>query len=67
MTLNSHEAFCLQTATHFSAVRGVGAKRTRQDFTSLEDAQAYAATFGDKRTMVYAINDMGNNAHIGNF
>ena len=67
MTLNSHEAFCLKTATHFSAVRGVGVKRTRQDFTSLEDAKTYAATFGDKRTMVYAINGMGNNAHIGNF
>lgn len=67
MTLNSHEAFCLQTATSFSAVRGRGAQRTRKNFTSIDDAKAYAATFGDKRTMVYAVNDMGNNAHVGNF
>jgi len=67
MTLNAHEAFCLNTATSFSAVRGRGANRTREDFKSLEAAQAYATTFGDKRTMVYAVNDMGNNAHVGNF
>ena len=67
MQLNTHEAFCLATATSFSAVRGRGAQRTRKNFASLQDAQAYAATFGDKRTMVYAVNDMGNNAHVGNF
>lgn len=67
MTLNSHEAFCLKTAVSFSAVRGRGFQRTRKDFSSLDEAKAYAAEFGDKRTMVYAVNDMGNNAHVGNF
>lgn len=66
-SLNSHEAFCFATAATFSAVRGRGASRTRENFTSFDDAKAYAAQFGDKRTMVYAVNDMGNNAHIGNF
>lgn len=66
MTLNTHEAFCLNTATSFSAIRGRGFQRTRKDFTSFEDAQAYATTFGDKRTMVYAINALGNCAHICN-
>lgn len=67
MQLTTHEAFCLATATSFSAVRGRGFKRTRQNFSSFDDAKAYAETFGDKRTMIYAVNDMGNNAHIGNF
>ena len=66
MTLNTHEAFCLNTATSFSAVRGRGANRTRKDFMSLEAAQAYATTFGDKRTMIYAVNGLGNSAHILN-
>jgi len=66
MKLNTHEEFCFKTAISFSAVRGRGEQRTRQDFCSLEKAKEYAAKFGDKRTMVYAVNAMGNNAHICN-
>jgi hypothetical protein len=66
MQLNSHEQNCLNNAIGFTAVRGIGAKRTRQDFTCIEDAKAYAATFGDKRTMLYAITEVGHNAHICN-
>jgi hypothetical protein len=66
MTLNTHEQFCFDTAVKFTAVRGMGAKRTRKDFTTFDDAKEYAATFGDKRTMIYAVNDLGNNAHITN-
>ena len=32
----------------------------------MDDAKAYAATYGDKRTMVYAVNALGNSAHICN-
>lgn len=66
MQLNAHEQKCLDNAVSFTAVRGLGHKRTRQDFTSFDDAVAYAATFGDKRTMLYAITDIGHNAHICN-
>lgn len=63
---NPHEQFCYETAIKFSAIRGYGAKRTRQEFTSAEDAKTYAKTFGDNKTMIYAINDLGNFAHIFN-
>ena len=63
---NPHETFCLNTATHFVAVRGRGAQRTRKDCPTRDVAKAYAAEFGDKRTMVYAVNALGNSAHICN-
>ena len=63
---NPHEEFCYNTATSFSAVRGFGANRTRKDFATFDEAKAFGATYGDKRTMVYAINDLGNYAHICN-
>lgn len=63
---NPHETFCLETATHFVAVRGRGNNRTRQDCATMEIAEAYGADFGDKRTMVYAVNANGNSAHIRN-
>ena len=62
----SHEKFCIDTATHFSAVRGFGAKRSRHDFTTFGDALEHADETGDGRTMIYAINDLGNSAHICN-
>jgi hypothetical protein len=48
---NPHETYCNETATHFVAVRGQ--QRTRKDCATMDDAKAYAATYGDKRTMVY--------------
>lgn len=66
-TPNPHEEFCRNTATHFVAVRGrTPATRTRVEFATLEDARAYGATFGDRRTMVYAVNGVGNSAHLEN-
>jgi len=61
---NPHETYCNETATHFVAVRGQ--QRTRKDCATMDDAKAYAATYGDKRTMVYAVNALGNRAHICN-
>lgn len=64
--LNTYEADCLNNAVAFTAVRGFGSKRTRAEFTTFDDAVQHAATFGDKRTMIYAIVDFGNAAHICN-
>ena len=61
-----HEKFCFETATSFTAVRGRGFNRTRKTFSTFDGALEYAATIGDARTMLYAINDMGNSAHICN-
>lgn len=69
MTFNNpHEQFCFDTATHFSAVRGriAAGTRTREFFETLDAAKDYAKTHGDGRTMVYAINHLGNSAHIMN-
>lgn len=63
---NPHETFCLENAASFTAVRGFGRKRTRTDHATIEDAEAMAATYGDGRTMIYAITDAGNSAHIRN-
>ena len=66
-TENQHEAFCLKTATHFVAVRGrTPAQRVRYPADTLEAAKAIGAGFGDGRTMIYAVNAMGNSAHICN-
>jgi len=63
---NPHEIFCLENAASFTAVRGFGQKRIRTEHATIEDAQAKAATYGDGRTMIYAITDAGNSAHICN-
>lgn len=65
--LNGHEVFCLTEADHFVACRGRSAfGRTRETFPTLAEAEAYAATFGDRRTMVYAVTSAGHSAHIKN-
>lgn len=61
-----YEQFCFDTATSFSACRSRGATRTREVFTTFADALEYADLLGDGRTMIYAINDLGNAAHICN-
>ncbi len=64
---NVHEAFCLRTATHFAAVRGRRpSQRVRYEVASLDAAKAIGAGYGDGRTMIYAINSLGNSAHICN-
>ena len=65
---NPHEQFCFDTATHFTAVRGriMAGNRTRETFDTIGVARTYAATFGDNRTMIYAVNSLGNSAHIMN-
>jgi hypothetical protein len=62
-----HEVFCLANADHFVACRGSKpATRIRARFDWMDQAEAFAATFGDKRTMIYAVTAEGRCAHIKN-
>ena len=63
---NPHETFCLENAASFTAVRGFGSKRIRTDHATKAEAEAQAKTYGDGRTMIYAITAQGNSAHICN-
>ena len=65
--LTTHEEFCLKNAAHFVAARGrTPASRTREQFVTLPEAQAFAAAIGDGRTMIYAVTTLGHSAHITN-
>ena len=65
--MTGHEANCLAAADHFVAVRGRTPRdRIRKTFATLADAEAFAATFGDRRTMIYAVTAEGRSAHIKN-
>jgi hypothetical protein len=62
-----HEAACLATADHFIACRGSKpATRIRARFDRIDQAEAFAATFADRRTMIYAVTAEGRSAHIKN-
>ena len=63
---NPHETFCTNNATSFTAVRGFGRNRTRTDHATRAEAEEMAAKYGDGRTMIYAITEAGNSAHICN-
>lgn len=62
----TYEADCLAAAVSFTAVRGLGAKRKREEHPSLEAARAAAKVYGDGKTMIYAITALGQSAHIEN-
>ena len=65
--LTTHEEFCLKNAAHFVAARRRRpATRTRQQFATLPDAQAFGAAIGDGRTMIYAVTTLGHSAHTIN-
>lgn len=64
--LNSHEAKCLDNAVEFTAVRGRGGMRTCFRFGTLDEAKAHAESFGDGRTMIYAVTAEELAAHIMN-
>jgi hypothetical protein len=64
--MTTHEATCFADAVMFTAVRGRGAYRTRENFPTFDDALAYAAEAGDGRTMIYAVTALGGSAHIRN-
>jgi hypothetical protein len=65
--MTGFEANCLAAADHFIACRGSKpATRIREAFATLALAEAFAATFGDRRTMIYAVTAEGRSAHIKN-
>lgn len=65
--LEDFDRYCIQNATHFRCVRGLNPlTRTRENFPSLEQAKQYAATFGDRRTIIYAVTSNGRAAAIAN-
>jgi hypothetical protein len=57
MTYNllPREQFVLDNADHFVAVRGRGLNRTRNTFKTIKEAESFGRTYGDKRTMIYAV------------
>jgi hypothetical protein len=62
-----YEATCLATSDHFIACRGSKpATRIRARFDRIDQAEAFAASFGDSRTMIYAVTAEGHSAHIKN-
>jgi len=65
--LTTHEELCLQNAAHFVAAKGrMPRDRTRQQFATLPEAQAYGAAIGDGRTMIDAVTTLGHSTHITN-
>lgn len=61
------EQNCLDNAQHFTAVRGNRpSQRIKKKFDTLEHAIEFAKTYGDKRTMIYAVTETGSHAHIQN-
>jgi len=64
--MNTHEEFCFKTAIMFVAIRRIQGTKTRAEFTTIDEAKEYGGTFNDGRTMIYAVNNLGNNAHITN-
>jgi hypothetical protein len=62
-----YEATCLAAADHFIACRGSKpATRIRAQFDRIDQAEAFAASFGDSRIMIYAVTAEGRSAHIKN-
>jgi hypothetical protein len=65
--MTGFEANSLAATDHFIACRGSKpATRIRARFDRIDQAEAVAATFGDSRTMIYAVTTEGCSAHIKN-
>ena len=56
----------IAAAVAYTAVRGVLSNRVRIDCASLQEAEEAAASYGDGRTMIYAVDANGGAAHIKN-
>lgn len=66
-SLTELDQHCLNNAILFTAIRGRSPmNRTREEFATIEDAKRYAATFGDGRTIIYAVTAHGRSAPIIN-
>lgn len=59
-----YEQDVIDNAVEFTAVRGVRSNREVERFATLQEAIAFAP--GDKRTMIYAVDANGLQAHVQN-
>lgn len=64
ITLAAYEADIRNRAEYYTAVRGFGGNRTRAEFKTLDEARAAAATFGDRKTMIYAVAASGQSVLV---
>jgi hypothetical protein len=65
--LTEFDQHCLNNAILFTAIRGRRpADRTRVEFDTLEEAKAYGQSFGDGRTIIYAVTVKGRSTPIAN-
>lgn len=64
--IEHHSRSAAENAAYFTAVRGMGARRTRVDCSSITEAEEVAASHGDGRTMIYAVSHDGGSAHLKN-
>lgn len=64
-SLDDFDAHCIANAAYFTAIRGRNPlTRSRVEFDTLEAAKEYAASFGDKATLIYAVTAQGRSAPI---
>lgn len=62
-----HQQHCFMKAVYFTAIRGGRPQnRIRKEFKTFEEACAFGATFGDNRTMIYAVTADERADHIVN-
>lgn len=61
-----YEEKIFNEATYFVAVRGKGKHRIRTECTTFNEAKEFGSNHSDKRTMIYAVNELGSAAHICN-
>lgn len=67
--MTPHEKHCLDNAAYFTTVRGMSPMspaREKHRHLTLEQAKEYAQSWGDGRTMIYAVTGSGRDAHICN-
>ena len=66
--LTPHEAYCLENASYFTALRGGlrGQQRIRHVAKTMAEAEEFAGRYNDGRTMIYAVTAEGRDAHIKN-
>lgn len=64
-TIEELDQHCLANAAYFTAIRGRNPmRRVRKEYVTLKEARAYAASFGDGRTLIYAVTAHGRSAPI---
>jgi len=65
--MTPHEKHCFENAAYFTTVRGRSpVNREKHRHLTFEQAQEYAKSWGDGRTMIYAVTGSGRDAHICN-